>query len=106
MQKESILTEIQNITRQIVQNYNPLKIILFGSAGRGDYAHADDLDFIVIKDDVPQRGLDRMRELDTFVVTQMPADFLVYRSDEFEERVRLGDPFVVTILKEGQVLYG
>ena len=106
MQKEAILNEIKNITHQIVQNYNPLKIILFGSAGRGDYAHADDLDFIVIKDDVPQRGLDRMRELDTFIVTQMPADFLVYRPDEFEERVNLGDPFVLTALKEGQVLYG
>jgi predicted nuclease of predicted toxin-antitoxin system len=31
---------------------------------------------------------------------------LVYRPDEFEDRIRLGDPFVKAILREGRVLYG
>jgi hypothetical protein len=34
------------------------------------------------------------------------ADMLVYRPDEFEKRVKLGDPFIKNILKEGKVLYG
>jgi hypothetical protein len=33
-------------------------------------------------------------------------DFLIYRPEEWESRVRLGDPFVRAILQEGKVLHG
>jgi predicted nucleotidyltransferase len=101
-----ITQEIDSIVRQIVSKYRPIKIILFGSAGRGDYDKADDLDFLIIKDDGPHFGIDRMRELDEIVDRNMAADMLVYRSAEFNERVALGDPFIKAILKEGRVLYG
>lgn len=51
-------------------------------------------------------GLDRMRELDDLVERNIAADMLVYRSDEFDQRTKLGDPFIEMILKEGRVLYG
>jgi len=98
--------EIDSIVHQIVSKYNPIKIILFGSAARGDYEKANDLDFLIIKDDVPYFGIDRMRELDEIIDRNVAADMLVYRSVEFNERVALGDPFIKTILKEGRVLYG
>lgn len=98
--------EIDSIVRQIVSKYRPIKIILFGSAARGDLDKANDLDFLIIKDDVPYYGIDRMRELDEIIDRDMAADMLVYRSAEFNERVALGDPFIKTILKEGRVLYG
>ena len=47
-----------------------------------------------------------MRELGEIIDRNIAADMLVYRSAEFNERVALGDPFIKTILKEGQVLYG
>jgi len=98
--------EINSIVQQIVRKYRPIKIILFGSAARGDYEKANDLDFLIIKDDVPYLGIDRMRELDEIIERDLAADMLVYRSAEFDERVALGDPFIKTILKEGRVLYG
>ena len=101
-----ITREIDSIVRQIVSKYRPKKIILFGSAARGDFDKANDLDFLIIKDDVPHYGIDRMRELDEIIERSMAADMLVYRSGEFNERVALGDPFIRTILKEGRVLYG
>jgi len=101
-----ITQEIDSIVRQIVSKYRPIKIILFGSAGRGDYEKTNDLDFLIIKDDVPHFGIDRMRELDEIVDRNIAADMLVYRSAEFNERVALGDPFIKAILKEGRVLYG
>jgi predicted nucleotidyltransferase len=101
-----IAQEIDSIVRQIVSKYNPIKIILFGSAARGDIEMANDLDFLIIKDDVPYFGIDRMRELDEIIDRNIAADMLVYRSAEFNERVALGDPFIKTILKEGRVLYG
>jgi predicted nucleotidyltransferase len=106
MEHQEIISEIQNIIDQIVQKYKPLKIILFGSAGRREYDKVNDLDFLIIKKDVPEYGLARMRELDELIDRNIAADMLVYRPDEFEERVKLGDPFITSILREGRVLYG
>jgi hypothetical protein len=36
----------------------------------------------------------------------LPADFLVYRPEEFEKRLAMGDPFLEMIVAEGKVLYG
>jgi predicted nucleotidyltransferase len=104
--KTKITQEIDSIVRQIVSKYHPIRIILFGSAARGDFERANDLDFLIIKDDVPYLGIDRMRELDEIIDRNIAADMLVYRSTEFNERVALGDPFIKTNLKEGRVLYG
>jgi len=106
MRISEIKTEIEAISGQIVDKYRPMKIILFGSAGRGDYGQVNDLDFLVIKEDVPLEGIDRMRELDRLIERNMAVDMLVYRPDEIDERIRLGDPFIKTILREGRVIYG
>ena len=106
MKAEAIKTEIELIAGQIVAKYRPAKIILFGSAGRGDYDKVNDLDFLVIKEDVPLAGIDRMRELDRLIERNVAADMIVYRPDEIADRLRLGDPFIKTVLREGCVLYG
>jgi len=98
--------EIQSITKQLIEKYGAEKIILFGSAARGDLDQANDLDFLIIKQDVPLYGIDRMRELDDLIDRNIAADMLVYRPDEFDERVRLGDPFIKVVIREGRVLYG
>jgi len=98
--------EIHSITKQLIEKYGPEKIILFGSAARGDYDQANDLDFLIIKQDVPFYGIDRMRELDELIDRNIAADMLVYRPNEFDDRVRLGDPFIKAIIREGRVLYG
>jgi len=33
-------------------------------------------------------------------------DFLVYRPEEFEKRLKMDDPFLKGVLREGKVLYG
>ena len=45
-------------------------------------------------------------EVSSLIERDVPIDFLVYRPEEFEKRVSLGDPFIGLILKEGKVLYG
>jgi hypothetical protein len=47
-----------------------------------------------------------MRELDDLIERDIAADMLVYRPEEFEERIKLGDPFIKNILNEGRILYG
>lgn len=98
--------EVQNITRQIIEKYKPQKIILFGSAARGERHLDSDADFLIIKQETPLYGADRIRELSRLIDRNIPIDLLIYRPEEFQKRVQMDDPFVKSILKEGKVLYG
>jgi predicted nucleotidyltransferase len=106
MDEKELQKEIENITRQIIEKYKPEKIILFGSAARGEFREDSDVDFLIIKENTPFFGRDRMRELRRLIDKNVPSDFLIYRPSEFNERLRMDDPFLKLIIKEGKVLYG
>jgi len=99
-------SEIESITTQIIEMYNPEKIILFGSAVRGDLSSDSDVDFLIIKKDTPLYGADRIRELSRIIERNVPIDFLIYRPEEFDKRLEMGDPFLKAIIEEGKILYG
>jgi len=101
-----IKKEIESVTEQIIKEYKPDKIILFGSAARGKLEGDSDADFLIIKKETPYYGADRIRELSRLIKRNIPIDLLVYRPEEFEKRLKMGDPFLKAILKEGKVLYG
>jgi len=98
--------EIQNITQQIIEKYKPEKVILFGSAARGKPNLDSDVDFLIIKKETPLYGADRIRELSRIIDRNIPLDLLIYRPEEFQKRLQMGDPFLKSVLKEGKVLYG
>jgi predicted nucleotidyltransferase len=104
--ESEISKEIREIIAQIIEKYKPEKIILFGSAARGDLKPDSDADLLIIKKDTPLYGTDRIRELSPMIDRNIPVDFLIYRPEEFNQRLKMGDPFLKTILKEGKVLYG
>jgi predicted nucleotidyltransferase len=98
--------EIASITAQIIEKYRPEKIILFGSAVKGELKPDSDVDFLIVKKDTPHYGADRIRELSRLIERNVPMDLLIYRPEEFDKRLEMGDPFLQTVLKQGQVLYG
>ena len=102
----NIQNEIESITSQLIEKYKPEKVILFGSAARGDAGYDSDADFLIIKKNTPYKGRDRMIEVSRLIKRNIPADFLVYRPEEFAKRLSMGDPFLEMILEEGKVLYG
>lgn len=103
--KQIIAEEIQNITAQLIRSYEPEKIILFGSAVNAAGA-ANDLDFLIVKRDVPSKGIDRIRQVRSMIKKNIAADFLVLTPGELQTRTSLGDPFVSHILHTGKILYG
>lgn len=103
--KDQFDKEIQNIVNQLVRLYKPEKIILFGSLANDQIKQGTDIDLFIIKSDVPKLGVDRIRQLDALIKYSLATDFIVYKPQELEQRLKLGDPFVKTILKEGKVLY-
>lgn len=102
---ENIQKEIDNISKQIIKKYKPQKVILFGSAAKGRATPDSDLDFFIIKKDVPYLGRDRYRELSRMIERDMAVDFIVYKPEEFNKWLNAGDPFLSSIDKDGIVLY-
>jgi predicted nucleotidyltransferase len=98
--------EIESITVQIVEKYRPERIILFGSAARGEFTPDSDADFLIVKKDTPLYGADRIRELSRLIERNIAIDFVIYRPEELNQRMEMGDPFLKAVLKEGKVLYG
>ncbi len=103
---EKLELKYKDIVKQIINKYKPEKIIIFGSVVKGEFTQDSDIDFLVIKSGVPQYGVERIREISRLIQRDTACDFLVYKPEEIEERVKLGDPFIKNILKEGKIVYG
>lgn len=105
MTQIQIQTKINSIKKQLIKKYKPQKIFLFGSAVSGKMTEDSDLDFLIIKDD-KKDPYHRIVEVYGLVKKNIAADFIVYTPEEFAERLRLGDPFITSILSEGRLLHG
>lgn len=97
--------EIGNIVEQLIRLYKPQKVILFGSLAEGQMHESSDIDLFIVKNDVPELGVDRIRQLDGMIKYGLATDFIVYKSQELEQRLKIGDPFIKNILDKGKVLY-
>jgi hypothetical protein len=58
-----------------------------------------------IKKNPPRLGVDRIRELDRLIRYKLATDFIVYTPEEVKKRVKLGDPFLKSVLEKGRILY-
>ena len=107
MKNTLLQQEIDTITQQLVTQYQPEKIILFGSAARGDMRKDSDLDFFIVKQS-EKRPAYRTQEVYRIlrdVDYEYPVDIVVYTPDEMTERIDLGDFFIKRVMNEGKVLY-
>jgi predicted nucleotidyltransferase len=90
------------IVETILRDYGPVeKIVLFGSAARGDADEYSDIDLIIVKE-TTQRFVRRSVEAPYFSV---PSDIFVYTPQEFEQMKENENPFLLSALEEGIVLY-
>jgi predicted nucleotidyltransferase len=105
MQAIELEKEIEYVSGQIVQKYNPQKVILFGSAVHGTFTRDSDLDFFIIKDD-PRPGNERVHEVSQMFVHNVATDIIVYTPQEVARCLKWRDPFVKQILEKGRVIYG
>jgi predicted nucleotidyltransferase len=97
---------LEQILRVLVQEYQPQKIIVFGSFAAGKVGEWSDLDLVIIKD-TPQRFLARLKEVALLCRAPVGVDYLVYTPQEFEQLAsEENNPFFQQeILQKGQVLY-
>ncbi|MFH1434721.1 MAG: nucleotidyltransferase domain-containing protein [Pseudomonadota bacterium] len=98
------MSDIKRLANRIADEFNPEKIILFGSYASGKPSADSDVDLLVI---LPHTGKSwrLAAEIRTRIRPAFPIDLLVRAGEELDRRVAEGDPFLITIIKEGKVLY-
>ena len=83
--------------------FDPLKIILFGSGARGDADPQSDIDVIIVYQ-TEKRFMDRLRELHESWPLPKAVDILAYTPDEYEAMLEIS-AFVQDAVKQGFVIY-
>ena len=95
---------IEDIGRQIGKHFHPQRIVLFGSYAEGRPTKNSDVDLLVI---MPFKGTpaDQSVEIRMTIRPPFPVDMLVRTPEKIQERLKLGDPFMRSILTKGRVIY-
>lgn len=103
--KNNLEKKLNEVVKKVVENFQPEKIILFGSYAWGKPTRESDFDLLVIKES-KQTPLEMMREINRIIFKREVAiDVLAYTKEQVEKRQALGDPFLKRILTLGRVLY-
>jgi predicted nucleotidyltransferase len=90
---------------RLVREFDPLKIILFGSHARGDANEHSDVDLLVVLRHVDDPG-DVMEEmLGALEDVPVPKDVIPTDLDEIDREGDLIGPLLRPALREGKVLY-
>lgn len=107
MNYENIREIIGEIVEKIKENYNPERIILFGSYAYGNPTKDSDIDMLIIKK-TDGRPIDRRIQVRRLVGLKEPIAFspIVLMPSEIDYLCKIGDPFIKEILEKGEALYG
>jgi len=96
---------LDEVVRRVVEVAQPDRIILFGSAARGEAGPESDLDLLVIKRDVPHRGRLAEKIYLNFFGLGVAVDVLVATPEDIERfRDKIGSVFRPA-LREGRIIY-
>jgi predicted nucleotidyltransferase len=95
---------IRELISRIAIEFQPQKIILFGSYGYGNPRPESDVDLLVILD-TPIRETQQALAIRQQINPLFGVDIIVYTPAHLEERLRLGDSFLREITGKGIVAY-
>ena len=96
--------EIRRLAQRIAREFNPRRIILFGSYAYGKPNGDSDVDLLVL---MPYQGHAARLAGEILLETDpvFPVDIMVRSPDEVRKRYRRGDAFTREIIDRGKVLY-
>jgi uncharacterized protein len=83
----------------------PLKVIVFGSYGRGDADEGSDLDLLVVEREIPDYTQEYLRLHGALDGLGVGVDLLLFSQSEFEKRRDWWTTPVYWAAREGKVLY-
>jgi predicted nucleotidyltransferase len=102
--KKLLQEEVDRIGEGLKRDYEPERVILFGSLAAGEIHEWSDIDLCIVKK-TTKRPLDRILEVSRFIQARIGIDLFVYTPEEFEALVQEKFSFVSDIAEKGKVLY-
>ena len=101
----SIDAIISEMTRRIVERFDPLQVILFGSHARGEANADSDVDLLVVFPQVENTRIAAVAILDELRGAGVSKDVVVTTPDEIAAWGTLIGTVLEPALREGRVLY-
>ena len=95
---------ITAVVRQIVEKFQPEKVILFGSYAYGKPKPESDVDLLVIMDTSLHNSV-QAAKIARAIDYHFGLDLLVRRPQQLAKRLKLGDYFLQEVMEKGKVLY-
>jgi uncharacterized protein len=100
----TILAGIRNVTRQIVRQFHPQKVILFGSYAYGQPTEDSDVDLLVVMD-TDESPLHVAAKIAAAIEHPFPLDVVVRTPVEFASAVHRKGVFATEVATKGITLY-
>jgi len=104
-QSKATSKRIREMVNRIVKQFDPEKIILFGSQARGEAGPNSDVDLLVV---MKVEGAKRAKQLELRAILHdihVPKDIIVSTPEEFEWRKEVVGTIEHPAVREGRVLY-
>jgi predicted nucleotidyltransferase len=96
---------IQIMAERIIQDYDPVKIILFGSHARGEAGPESDIDLLVVLPEIANKRQAAVAIRRVLTDLPVPKDIVVTTPEEIARRGDLVGTVLRPALREGKVLY-
>ncbi len=97
--------KIRAVVDKIVQDFNPEKVVLFGSYAYGKPTIDSDVDMLVVMKSNERPAARAAKIYAAIQGKTFPMDILVRTPEELKERLESGDSFFIEIIDLGKVLY-
>ena len=99
-----VSSKIRACARQVAKDFSPDRIVLFGSHAYGKPTNDSDIDLLVVMNH-KGNAVEQAAAIRASLHSSFPIDVLVRSPRKIRERLKLGDPFIQTIVEKGKVLY-
>jgi predicted nucleotidyltransferase len=95
---------IEDFSGEVVRNFHPERIILFGSYTYGMPTEDSDVDLLII---MPFKGkpIQKASEILRKLKPRIPVELLVRTPVQVKQRLAMNDHFLREIVEKGKVLY-
>jgi uncharacterized protein len=98
------LSQIEAFSQQIVEKFQPERIILFGSYAYGQPTEDSDVDLLVILT-FEGMSVQTAVAIRQQIKPPFPLDLIARTPEQIQQRLDMGDFFIQDIINKGQILY-
>jgi uncharacterized protein len=98
------MEDIQKVVDQIIEKFQPDRVILFGSYAYGEPTEDSDVDLMVIMP-FEDKGYQQSLKIRRAIEHPFPMDLLARTPDTVEWRYKGRDPIIREVIDRGKVLY-